>query len=129
MFSPEAPLRTFFGPAVFLIIMIVYLFSKLGDIILYKKILFSLLTFYTLLTYSFALQDIYQNFVEVNQQVEILKKANKDQNVNLKMLSPSDSFVNPYNGTRNLSTNKNAWFNSWMASYFKVKTITGVPRK
>lgn len=129
IFSPEAPLRTFFGPSIFLVIMIVYLFNKLEEIILYKRILFSLLIFYTLLTYSFAIQDIYQNFIEVNQQVEILKKANKNQNVNLKMLSPSDSLVNPYNGTRNLSTNKNAWFNSWMASYFKVKTITGVPRK
>lgn len=129
IFSPEAPLRTFFGPAVFLIIMIVYLFNKLGEMILCKKILFSVLAFYTLLTYSFAIQDIYKNFIQVNQQVETLKKADKSQNVNLKILSSSDSMVNPYNGTRNLSTDKNAWFNSWMASYFNVKTITGVPRK
>ena len=93
----------------------------------FQKGLFCILILYTSLSYSFAVQDIHRNFVEVNQQVEVLENAKRNSDVKLRFLSPSDSLVNPYNGTSNLSPSKDGWFNSWMASYFDVKSITGIP--
>lgn len=127
--SPEAPLRTFFGPAVFLILLIAYFFSRLEENFKLQKTIFCILLLYTCLTYSFAVRDIHRNFVEVNQQVEILETAKRSSDVKLKILSSSDSLVNPYNGTLNLSPSKDGWFNSWMARYFDVKSITGIPRE
>lgn len=125
--SPSAPLRTFFGPAIFLIISIIYLFCKIEYHQKFKNILVAVLLFYSLISYAYAFQDIHRNYIEVNEQVEILKNSSSDEDVKLKILTPSHSLTNPYNGTTNLSTDSNAWFNLWMAEYYNVKSITGVP--
>lgn len=124
--SPSAPLRTFFGPAIFIIIIIVYLFNSVHKYTNLKSYLLIALTLISLITYIYGFSDILKNYKEVNIQIETINKADKNSNVNLRLLTPSHTLISPYNGTTYLSTDKNSWFNSWMSNYYRVNSITGV---
>lgn len=125
IFSPEFPARAAFGSSIMLIIVIVYCLNKLDTI---EYVNYSICIFlYTISvsSYTYAFVDIENTYKEVTQQIDKLRKFNGNDDVTLKMISKPKSERNAYYATANLSENKKSWFNSWMAKYYRVKSITG----
>ncbi|HGJ5865957.1 DUF6056 family protein [Arsenophonus nasoniae] len=135
--SPEMPFRTTFGAATFLVIIEIHLINKIIVSYKYKnflklldskKINYILFTCF-LISYLYAIKDINNTYIEISKQVEILRASKSDSNVFLPMISKPKSSYNAYLGTANLTEDKDSWFNSWMASYYGVRSITGVSEK
>ena len=123
--SPTVPLRTLFGPALILILLVAYLSNMAYQLFKIQILGTLVLIILSLVVYRAAFLDIMINTKEVNQHVAILNKASSEDKVTLNMLTPSKSLYNPYNGTANLTKHDSSWFNRWMAHYFDVKSITG----
>ncbi|QCJ63299.1 hypothetical protein C9423_02470 [Lactobacillus sp. Koumiss] len=124
--SPSAPLRTFFGPAIFMIIIIAYLFNSIYNYTKFRNYLLCVLALVTFVTYIYGFSDILKNYKEVNIQIETINKSASNSDVSLHLLTPSHTLISPYNGTAYLTTDKNSWFNSWMANYYGMHSITGI---
>ncbi|MGJ7330316.1 DUF3329 domain-containing protein [Morganella morganii] len=124
IFSPEMPLRSCFGAATFLVIIEIFIINKIN----FDKRSLTLriiLSSAFIASYSYAANDIKNTYNEVSNQISILSGSRVDDDVFLPMLSKPKSSYNAYWGTSNLTEDKNSWFNSWMASYYGVKSITG----
>lgn len=44
------------------------------------------------------------------------------------MITYPKTNYNAYKGTANVTQDREAWFNKWMAQYYNVKSITGIPQ-
>ena len=124
--SPQHPLRTMFGAALFLLIPIVSLmYQALANIKRPLKIvgllLFGLLF---LAGYQRAFTAIQYNYQETQQQVAIFKR-HRNENVTVKLLTPIKKMHNPYGTTRGLNDTADDWANQWVAAYYQVHSITG----
>lgn len=133
--TPYAPGRVWFGPVVFIIISIGYIYSKLDfnnlaikQISIACAILFSISFMYE---YGEAYSDITKTYNQINNQIQTIEdeklKGNKDITIT-KFSKPKDDH-NAFKSTANLSEDKYSWFNSWMAKYYGVDYITGVNYK
>lgn len=122
------PLRVLFGSSIFLVIITAYLLNRLANIKWVQYTISLGLILLSAVTYNDAIKDISTTHTQVMEQVSILKNATPNQDVTVYMITFPTTTYNAYNETANLTDNKNAWFNQWMATYFNVKSITGKTR-
>ena len=125
VFSPYFVPRTAFGSSVFLILATSFLFFKVCDLRIYSRGVLILMSVALIIMAPIAFRDLYRSYVEVQRNIAILNNSNPDEDIKLKMISKPKSSYNAYNGTAYLNTNTTSWFNSWMAKYYGVKSITG----
>lgn len=128
--SPENPPRVFFGPALFLLLLVI---GPVQDFLhhLPKLSLFSWakagLTVVFLLQFLFVFADIHTSYQQVRTQYHIIQeaKAAGQTNATIDRLTPALTLYNAYKRTANLGEGNTYWFNQWMAAYFQIETITG----
>ncbi|WP_339101979.1 DUF3329 domain-containing protein [Candidatus Enterococcus clewellii] len=131
--SDQYPLRTLFGSVVFLIIATIYLVDILlnyykNHVIFSRKLkaIFLILCIVPfLVSYSYVFIDNYNTYKTVIRGVKIVETSDPDSHVIISIHKQTDNLYNAYNGTNNLSESPDAWFNSWMAKYYGVKSIEG----
>ncbi|MFR0554167.1 DUF6056 family protein [Loigolactobacillus coryniformis subsp. coryniformis] len=120
--SPERPLRTMFGVAIFLIIPIV----ALGYMLVSKP--FVILTFILLALCSFSyfnnVKRMSINYHEIKKQ-ELIYTKSQGENCTVKLITPQWNTHNPYSAARGLSCQPNDWANQWQAAFYNVKSIKG----
>lgn len=125
IFSPYIANRTLFGSAVFLVSSIAIAISYLDGYKYFNRACLFLLSLISLAYIYFAFSDIYKSHTEVAANIKLIEKASPGSDVDIKMLSNPKTTYNPYYGTSNVNTNSASWFNSWMATYYDVRSITG----
>lgn len=128
--SPDYPLRTLFGPTVFVITGIIMIVDQLINLLSKKlKQLFVMLVFFMSLhvsvSYLTALLDIMNTNAEVSTQIQTIHKYRDLKIIEVKKITPSVNTYNAFSESRNLSNDENDWFNQWMAKYYKVNKIRG----
>lgn len=129
--SPEVPQRTWFGPVVFIIISIGYLYCKLDfNNIIIKQFLIASICLFSIsffMEYRIAYSDIKITHNQVVEQIETIKKQKElgNNDIKIKKISKPKSTYNAFYGSANLNDDKESWFNRWMAKYYEVDFITG----
>ncbi|HFI0695332.1 TPA: DUF6056 family protein [Streptococcus suis] len=131
VFSPEIPDRVYFCSTLFLLIPVLYLFSIfLNEIpvqlFINKALWVGIIV--TSVSYCFVFWDNHITYQQVQQQYTqiFLAKEQGADGVVLKRLTPSRTLYNAYNGTANLGSSEQDWFNRWMAVYFGIDKIQSV---
>ena len=130
--SPEIPQRVFFGPTVLItIVCLSLLYQTLSDFSQQKVFQLGLvsLVITTGLAYGFVLYDNHKSYREVTHQYQLITEAKiKGQStVELPLLSTPRTLYNAYHTTANLGEGSEYWFNQWMAAYFGMDKIIGIP--
>lgn len=123
--SPEVPTRSMFGSSIFIIIITSYLFNKVYGTKFFTRMVLLTICVLSVSSYIYAFIDIRATYLEVLSQIDKIKSAEPNSDVNVVMISRPKSTFNAYYGTANISKNKNDWFNSWMSRYYGVRSITG----
>lgn len=128
--SPDYPLRTLFGPTVFIIIGIIMIVDQLINLLSKnsKQLLVMLVIFMALhvsVSYLTALLDIMTTNDEISTQIQTIHKYRDLEVIEVKKITPSFNAYNAFSESRNLSNDENDWFNQWMAKYYKVNKIRG----
>lgn len=121
----ELPLRTLFLPSIlFCILIVIYIHQ-------YKMILpfmlFGLLCFYIVSLLN-ILPDNHRSYItDSSNRTQIqLNKNNMLQNkcaILTTIPYNAHNLYNPYNGTSNLTSDKNSWYNTWMSAYYEIPCI------
>lgn len=130
--SPYAPKRTWFGPVVFIIISIGYIYSKLdfNNSIIKQISVICMILFTFSFTYEYAekYQDIKTTYNQISKQIKLIEdeKAKGNSNITISKFKNPQSEYNAFKNTANLSKDKDSWFNSWMAKYYGVDSITSL---
>lgn len=124
----EQPLRVLFGASVYLVIVTTYLLNRLRKLKKSQFILTVGLLLFSAYHYYNAIQDNRTTYSQVMEQVALLKNASPDEDVTLPMITYPKTNYNAYKGTANVTQDREAWFNKWMAQYYNVKSITGIPQ-
>ena len=85
----------------------------------------------SILNYADAYHSLTKTYSEFQIQVsEIqMQKEAGIGDVTLPILSEAESIYNPVKKTPNVSSDKDSWFNKWMALYYGVNSITGIEIK
>lgn len=125
--APEAPLRVYFGPTIFIGLALSYLSQKLYDTSKKKQTGYlMLIPLIALLILSFipVNHDLTKSYLEVKAQYKMLENG-RGKEVTIPLLSQPVSSYNAYWGTNNVNEDPKAWFNQWMASYFEVSAVRG----
>lgn len=96
-----------------------------------KKIWISFFVILTLVRYGVAIEDIHHTWVEQQTQISQIEAQKKENimDVSVPLLTNTDNLYNATSRTVNISKQKDAWFNQWMAAYYGVNSITGVETK
>lgn len=78
--------------------------------------------------YWTAYKDLKKTYSEYELQLSEIQEQKEQgiRDVTVPVLSKVQSIYNPVMKTPNISTDKDSWFNKWMALYYGVDSITGV---
>lgn len=124
--SPEHPLRTFFGGAVFLGIALFILIYQLGSTISVRSASLAVVLPLVVFGFSFttAFKDIDKSYEQVSAQYHLIEQS-RHQKIDVAIMKPAVSSYNAYDGTIGLTRDPNAWMNLWEAQFFQVDKISG----
>lgn len=129
--TPYAPQRTWFGSIIFTIIAIGYIYARLdfkNNLIKQTSIaLIILFSISCLYEYGKAYVDINNTYIQVIRQIKVIEKEKEKgkKEISVNKLSKPKSQYNALKNTVNVSSDKNSWFNSWMAKYYGIDYIIG----
>lgn len=124
------PGRTRFCSILFLIIAIGMIFAEIQfrrkTII---SVVMALCVVWFGFSYNAAYKDINYTWQQVCEEEDTIKTAKESGNldVSIKQISPPKSKYNAYKNTGYLKIPKNDWMNQWMAEYYEVNSVTGIP--
>ena len=78
--------------------------------------------------YWTAYKDLKKTYSEYQLQLSEIQEQKEQgiRDVAITLLSNEQNICNPAMKTPNVSTDKNSWFNEWMALYYEVDSITGI---
>lgn len=127
-FSPDYPIRTFFGGAVFMgIALFILLYSLLGSYQRITAVIVIPLVIMWAGSYINAYHSISMSRSEVLEQYRVIQESKKhDPSIaHIKILTPTTNEYNPYDDTAALLRNPKEWMNLWEAKYFGVDKIIG----
>ncbi|WP_125713255.1 DUF3329 domain-containing protein [Companilactobacillus kedongensis] len=145
MLSPAGPLeivsgsyRAFFGPYVFMIIMMAYMLyrvyqrSAIFDMNSVKWVITALSLIVFTVSFSKAYTDIHSDYVIQTNNIQKINAAKADgkDTVTIKILPNLENAgrTNQYNAinyTANTLEDPASWLNVWMAKYYGIKSISG----
>lgn len=145
MLSPVGPLevisgsyRAFFGPYVFMIIMMAYMLyrvyqrSNVFKLNSVKWVITALSLIVFAVSFSRAYSDIHSDYVIQTNNVKKIESAKADgkKEVTIKILPNFENAgkTNQYNSinyTANTLEDPGSWMNVWMAKYYGIKSISG----
>ncbi|MFC3927039.1 DUF3329 domain-containing protein [Streptococcus caprae] len=126
--SPEIPDRTLFCSAILLGLTLGMLLLKCKwSLFLQLVVVSSFLVLFSM-SYTRAIMDIHQSYLEVRAQYQAIEKSDPNTIVVVTKLSEPKSTYNAYRLTNNLADFPDYWFNQWMAAYFEVKGIVGIEK-
>lgn len=101
--------------------------SKTGDYIKYAVVFFVAVSF--IVSYAFAAKSIVKTYDEV--QIELTQiQQQKAAGIEDITVTPHQRPSNQYNalyGTVNLTSDRQQWFNLWIAKYYGVKSVGPLP--
>lgn len=133
--SPQVSVRTWFGPVMLVIIAIGNLYSNINVDNANKNLIYPLLTALLVFTsvkfmleYRLVYYDVSRTYNEVNYQIKTIKEEKEKGNLDItvKSIPTPKTDYNAFLGTRYISDNPKAWFNTWMAKYYEINSIAEV---
>lgn len=80
--------------------------------------------------YGAVWSNLHRTYLETRQQIHLIEEAKEEgqMNVTVPMLTRVENTYNAVYHEPQLCEDKEDWFNQWMARYYKVESITGIPR-
>lgn len=101
--------------------------SKTGDYIKYAVVFFVAVSF--IVSYAFAAKSIVKTYDEVQTELTQIQQQ-KAAGIEDITVTPHQRPSNQYNalyGTANLTSDRQQWFNLWIAKYYGVKSVGILP--
>lgn len=101
--------------------------SKTGDYIKYAVVSFVAVSF--IVSYAFAAKSIVKTYDEVQTELTQIQQQ-KAAGIEDITVTPHQRPSNQYNalyGTANLTSDRQQWFNLWIAKYYGVKSVGILP--
>ena len=94
------------------------------------RVLIVILGIVAVFNYWTAYKDLKKTYSEYELQLSEIQEQKEQgiRDVTVPVLSKVQSIYNPVMKTPNISTDKDSWFNKWMALYYGADSITGVEK-
>lgn len=119
----------------FLIVIAGWLYSeiKFSDVKPYiitasKLGLTAVFTIVFLISFNKELSAVKSTYDQIKPGLEAIEQAveNGENEVEIPLVTPSDSKYDPYNGALYAGDSPTLWVNAWMEKYYGIEKITGV---
>lgn len=127
-FSPEYPVRTFFGGVIFLgISLFILVYSIFSEMKVTPFVVSAVLSICFVFSFIPAYHDISISYYQVEQQYNAFNAAKKDglKDARVALMTKRQSEYNAYNGTLSLDESSKSWMNVWEAKFFGIDKISG----
>lgn len=134
-FAAMRPERTWFTAIVLLIVIAGWLYSeiKFSDVKPYiitasKWGLTAVFTIVFLISFNKEFSAVKSTYDQIKPGLEAIEQAveNGENEVEIPLVTPSDSKYDPYNGALYAGDSPTLWVNAWMEKYYGIEKITGV---